>query len=53
MIRIHNKIIEQKQVTREETREGPTPKYKKGNWIFLKRNFERKDRLSQILNHKY
>ena len=31
MTHIHNKIIEQKQELREETREHATPKYKKEN----------------------
>ena len=48
MIYIYNKIIKQRQVAREETRERPVPEYKKENWIFLKRNLERKNRLSQI-----
>ena len=53
MIRIYNKIIGQKQVIRKEIREQTTPKYKKENWIFLKKNLKRKNRLSQILDHKY
>ena len=31
MIRIYNKIIKQKQITRKETRRQAIPKYKKGN----------------------
>ena len=31
MIRVHNKIIRQKQVTREKTREQATLEYKKEN----------------------
>ena len=53
MIRIHNKIIRQKQVIRKKTREQTVPEYEKGNWVFLKRNSERKDRSSQIFDHKY
>ena len=53
MIHIHNKIIEQRQTIREETRESSTSEYKRGNWVFLKRNSERKDRSSQTLDHKY
>ena len=46
MICIHNKIIEQRQTTREETRKKTTSEYKEENWIFLKRNSERKNRSS-------
>ena len=53
MIKIYNKIIRQKQVTREKTRKQTISKYERENQIFLKRNFERKNRLSQILDYKY
>ena len=46
MIRVYNKIIKQKQVTREKTREQTVLNYERKNQIFLKRNFERKDRSS-------
>ena len=46
MIRIYNKIIGQQQIIRKEIRKKPTLKYKKENWIFLKRNLERKNRFS-------
>ena len=53
MIRIHNKIIGQRQAVRKETKEKSTPEYKIENWVFLKRNSGRKNRSSQTLNHKY
>ena len=53
MIYIYKKIIGQRQIIREEIRKRPTLKYKKENWVFLKRNLKRKNRFSQILNHKF
>ena len=53
MIRVYNKIIKQRQTVQKETREKPILEYKIENQIFLKRNLGRKNRLSQILNHKY
>ena len=53
MICIYNKIIEQRQGLRKEIRGHTISKYRKESWVFLKRNSRKKDRLSQILDHKY